>query len=71
LCSESSGRFLVEVAEEHAAGFEACLGNGREGAPAWACIGQTGGERLRVFGTGGQAVIESELDVLKSAWQGE
>jgi phosphoribosylformylglycinamidine synthase len=65
LFSESSGRFLVEVAEQDGAGFEAAM----EGL-ACTCVGRTGGERLCVLGTNGRVAIESELEVLKAAWQG-
>jgi phosphoribosylformylglycinamidine synthase len=68
LFSESNGRFLVEVAEAHAAAFEVILSEGA--ALPWACIGRTGGESLRMTGKSGQTVIEIKLDVLKRAWQG-
>jgi phosphoribosylformylglycinamidine synthase len=68
LLSESSGRFLVEVAEEHVAAFEAI---GSQGAALpWACVGRTGGERLRVLGRDGRTAIDAQLDALKRAWQG-
>jgi phosphoribosylformylglycinamidine synthase len=69
LFAESSGRFLVEVAEEDAAPFEAILSAGP--ALPWAHVGRTGGSRLRVLGMDGQAVIEERLDALKRAWQGK
>jgi phosphoribosylformylglycinamidine (FGAM) synthase-like enzyme len=68
LFSESNGRFLVEVAEEDAQAFEAILS---AGAPLpWACIGGTGGKRLRILGANGRTIIDTELDALKRAWQG-
>jgi len=68
LFAESSGRFLVEVAAGDTAAFEAILS--ADPALPWAQIGRTGGERLRVLGIDGRAVIDTELDVLKGAWQG-
>ena len=66
LYSESSGRFLVEVAEEDAPAFEAEL----EGL-VWACIGHTGGDALQIAGLDGQAILAAPLRELKAAWQGE
>jgi phosphoribosylformylglycinamidine (FGAM) synthase-like enzyme len=67
LFAESSGRFLVEVAEEHAEPFEAVLSSGE--ALPWAEVGRTGGDSLRVLGPNGQAILERKLDALKRAWQ--
>ena len=68
LFGESSGRFLVEVAEEDGAAFEAIVAGAD--SPAWAQIGRTGGDGLRVYGSGGAPAIDVPLDVLKRAWQG-
>ena len=65
LFSETSGRFLVEVAEGDAAAFEGLM----DGLPC-ACVGQTGGDALRVTGLDGQALFEMDLDALKAAWKG-
>jgi phosphoribosylformylglycinamidine synthase II len=65
LLSETSGRFLVEVREEDAAAFEAAM----EGTPT-ACIGETGGETVRVISIQGRPVVEARLESLKAAWQG-
>ncbi len=65
LFSETSGRFLVEVAGGDAQRFEAELG----GVP-WACIGETGGSALRVWGLRSQVVIDLGLQPMKAAWQG-
>jgi len=65
LFSESSGRFLVEVAERDAVAFEASLVG-----ESFACIGQTGGNVMRVIGMDGRTVLEASLQELKAAWQG-
>ena len=65
LFSETSGRFLVEVAERDARAFEAEL----EGMPC-ACIGQTGGGALQVWGLQGDRVIDLSLEPMKATWQG-
>jgi phosphoribosylformylglycinamidine synthase len=67
LYSESSGRFLVEVAESDAAAFEAILSE----AGTFACIGRTGGDMLQVVGVDGQTAFEVALEECKAAWQGE
>jgi phosphoribosylformylglycinamidine synthase len=68
LYAESSGRFLVEVAQERAAAFEAILA--ADPALPWATVGRTGGERLCVFGSDGRVAIDMKLGALKRAWQG-
>ncbi len=66
LFSESCARFLVEVAPENAAAFEAALA----GRPV-AQIGQvTGDGALRVCGLESKIVIESSIQDLLQAWQG-
>jgi phosphoribosylformylglycinamidine synthase len=66
LFSESTTRFLVEVAPPDAAAFRGCLG---PGVPL-AEVGQTCREpRLRIAGPGGGWVVEAALDQLKEAWQ--
>jgi phosphoribosylformylglycinamidine synthase len=65
LYSESSGRFLVEVAPRDREAFERTM----SGAPC-ACIGTTGGKKLHIAGFDGKAAIDADLDVLKTAWQG-
>ncbi|NLF02070.1 MAG: hypothetical protein GX601_13940, partial [Anaerolineales bacterium] len=62
---ESNARFLVEVAPEHAAQFEATLA----GRPA-ARIGRVNSERmLRVQGLRGGGVICCDVAQLVQAWQ--
>jgi phosphoribosylformylglycinamidine (FGAM) synthase-like enzyme len=65
LCSETSGRFLVEVDPVSAAAFERAL----EGAPC-AHIGHTDGDALCVIGIEGERIAQADLDSLKAAWQG-
>lgn len=65
LFSESSGRFLVEVAVEDGPAFEALLSG-----VAHAQIGVTGGNTLCVTGMQGHAILEAALEKLKTAWQG-
>jgi phosphoribosylformylglycinamidine synthase len=65
LFSETSGRFLVEVAEADAAAFEAAVDG-----TVWAWVGETGGDALRVTGVEGLPVIEVGIGRLKAAWQG-
>ena len=65
LFSESSARFLVEVAEEDAAVFAGLMA----GVP-WACVGRVGGDSLCVIGLSEQVVLEADLDSLKTAWKG-
>jgi len=65
LFAESSGRFLVEVAPEDAAAFEAVLA----GQPV-ACLGRVTGDRLFcVRGLGGKVAIECPVADLLKAWQ--
>jgi phosphoribosylformylglycinamidine synthase II len=65
LFSETSGRFLVEVAPEHAAAFEHALA----GLPL-AHIGDTDGDALRVIGMEGATIAQADLATLGAAWQG-
>jgi phosphoribosylformylglycinamidine synthase II len=66
LFSESSARFLIEVAPEDAAAFERALA----GRPV-AQIGQVAVEGiLRIRGLDGSIVIESAVPDLLQAWQG-
>jgi phosphoribosylformylglycinamidine synthase II len=66
LFSESSTRFLVEVAPENAVAFEKALA----GRPV-AQIGQvTNDGALRVHGLAGNIVIERSIQDLLQAWQG-
>jgi phosphoribosylformylglycinamidine synthase len=63
LFSESNSRFLIEVAPEKQAAFEALL-SGR-------CqrIGKVQGQRVIVSGLEGHKVIDAEVGALKEAWQ--
>jgi phosphoribosylformylglycinamidine synthase len=65
LFSETSGRFLVEVAQEDATTFEEQVAR-----VLCACVGQTGGDTLYVTGLEGQVVLETALGPLKAAWKG-
>ena len=65
LFSESNTRFIVEVATERRAAFEAALGD----VP----FGQVGvvmeGRRFTVKGLDGRAVVDADIFDLKEAWQ--
>ena len=65
LFSESNSRFLVEVCEDHVAGFEACLAGA-----AVTSVGQVTREtRLVIESHAGSRLINSSLDSLKQSWQ--
>mgnify|MGYP000617638211 CR=1 FL=1 len=65
LFAESSARFLVEVAPEHAGDFEQTLA----GRPC-ACIGAvTETATLRIAGTRGEMWVENEITALARVWQ--
>ena len=66
LFGESLGRLLVEVAPEHAADFEAQLA----GLPYTALGEVTAEPTLRVWGTNGELLIETDLAALENAWRG-
>ncbi len=65
LFAETSGRFLVEVAEADAEAFERTMVEAK-----CACIGQTGGDALRASGLDGEVILDVDLGLLKAAWQG-
>jgi phosphoribosylformylglycinamidine synthase II len=66
LFSESTTRFVVEVQPDKAAAFQACLGNN---IPLTQ-LGQTCQDpHLRIAGTNGEWLIDTELATLKEAWQ--
>jgi len=65
LFSETSGRFLVQVAAVDAPEFEAEMAG-----VVCACVGETGGGALRVFGLDGQVALDVAVGVLKATWQG-
>jgi phosphoribosylformylglycinamidine synthase len=66
LFSESTTRFVVEVAPANAAAFTECLGSE---VPA-VQIGQTVPQpRLRITGVAGEWVVWAQLADLKEAWQ--
>jgi phosphoribosylformylglycinamidine synthase len=66
LFSESSGRFLVEVAPEDGAAFEEALA----GRPV-AQLGRVAGDgTLRVRGLQGNVAIEGDIEDFLQAWQG-
>jgi phosphoribosylformylglycinamidine synthase len=65
LFAESSARFLVEVAPEHATDFEAALA----GVPL-AHVGEVAAESvLRVRGLGGGDILICDVSDLRVAWQ--
>jgi phosphoribosylformylglycinamidine synthase subunit PurSL len=65
LFSESTTRFVVEVAPNQAEAFQQCLGD----IPP-ARLGQTVKEpRLRIAGSNGEWVVWAQLAQLKEAWQ--
>lgn len=64
LFSESNTRFLVEVAPEHVAQFEAALA----GVACHRVGSVVGGARLRIR-LGGEVLIDAALATLKQAWQ--
>ncbi len=65
LFAETPSRFLVELAEQDTASFEARLG-----AVAWARVGSVTAEpELRILGHDGAVLISAELSTLKAAWQ--
>ncbi len=65
LFSESAGRFIVTVAPEAAADFEACF----DGLPL-ACVGEvTAGSRLEISVSEGSLLIDLEVERLKEAWK--
>jgi len=66
LFAESSTRFLVEVAPEHAADFEQALA----GRPCVQIGMVTVPAMLRIEGTSGEGWVECEVDALVRAWQG-
>jgi phosphoribosylformylglycinamidine synthase len=66
LFSESSARFLVEVAADDAAAFEEAM-SGRPVARVGRVVDD---DALRVRGLEGRMVVESSLESLLEAWQG-
>ena len=65
LFSESQSRFLVEIEPQHREAFETRMGEVSIG-----CLGTvTEGEAFIVTGTDGVRIIETQLSVLKAAWQ--
>jgi phosphoribosylformylglycinamidine synthase len=66
LFSESTTRFIVEIRQDKAAAFRACLGSD---IPLTQ-LGNTCNEpRLRIAGTNGEWLIWTELAMLKGEWQ--
>ncbi|MBI1345577.1 phosphoribosylformylglycinamidine synthase subunit PurL [bacterium] len=66
LFSESNTRFLVEVAPEQTRSFEALW----QDLPCLPLGEVTAHDRLKVFGTDGNTLIDSSIRDLKAAWQG-
>ncbi len=65
LFSESNSRFIVTVSQSNRERFEKCLA----GVP-FALVGRvTEEQRLRVRGSGGRLLIDSDLTELKQAWK--
>jgi phosphoribosylformylglycinamidine (FGAM) synthase-like enzyme len=65
LFAESSARFLVEVAPEHAADFEQALA----GRPCVEIGAVMESAVLRIAGVQGEVWVEREVDALAEAWQ--
>ncbi|MFN2135210.1 MAG: phosphoribosylformylglycinamidine synthase subunit PurQ, partial [Candidatus Promineifilaceae bacterium] len=67
LFSESLSRFIVEVSPEMARSFEACM----DGV-VYACLGVTGGDRMRINGRDvlGEPLVDLPVRALESAWRG-
>ncbi len=65
LFSESNSRFLVEIEPQHKEAYEACMGDVPIG-----CIGTSiTGREFVVNGIEGRRVVETSIELLKSAWQ--
>ena len=65
LFSESNSRFIVEVASQHRDAFE----NHMEGVPI-GCLGTViDAPEFVVKGRAGHPIVETSIDILKSAWQ--
>jgi len=64
LFSESNSRFLVEIEKKHQAKFEKLFKDSDISN-----IGQTGGEKLMVYGLDNKVVINEHPDKLKESWQ--
>ena len=65
LFSESNSRFLVEVALENKGEFEKTLGG-----TSFAAIGKvTGDDVVKVYGLGGEIIVNTDVAELKEAWQ--
>ena len=66
LFSESTSRFIVEVEPQHEETYKTCIAD----VPS-ACIGTVIADTaFIVTGTNGEHIVETSIDVLKSAWQG-
>ena len=65
LFSESNSRFIVEVASQHRDAFESHM----EGVPI-GCLGTViDAPEFVVKGRAGHPIVETSIDILKSAWQ--
>ncbi|MFH1074123.1 MAG: phosphoribosylformylglycinamidine synthase subunit PurL [Candidatus Firestonebacteria bacterium] len=64
LFSESNSRFIVEIDKKHKAKFET-LFKGIEISN----IGETSGDKLRVYGLDNRVVISEDINKLKESWQ--
>jgi phosphoribosylformylglycinamidine synthase len=70
LFSESNTRFLVEVAAEKAAEFEASLLSIDAGQFPVVKLGTvTESGRLQVIGTTGETIVDADINELKAVWQ--
>ncbi|MFW6150273.1 MAG: phosphoribosylformylglycinamidine synthase subunit PurL [Chloroflexota bacterium] len=65
LFSESTSRFLVEVAAEQKEAFEAMMGN--EGTSLLGKV--TRSPRLEIYGRDGTRLVDRDVEELKEAWQ--
>ncbi len=66
LFSESTSRFIVEVEPQHEATYKTCMADVPT-AHIGTVIADTA---FIVTGTNGEHIVETSIDVLKSAWQG-
>jgi phosphoribosylformylglycinamidine synthase len=70
LFSESNTRFLVEVAAEKQADFEAVQSASDDGQFPIVKLGTvTENGRLQIIGTAGETIVDADIDELKAVWQ--
>jgi phosphoribosylformylglycinamidine synthase len=70
LFSESNTRFLVEVAADKQAAFEASLPADDDGQFPIVKLGTViENRRLQIIGTAGETIVDADIDELKAVWQ--